>query len=346
VDLRLHNYSQFRGIQFYADLLQGVRALPGVEAASLTESVPLSQFGWSRRTVHAVGRAIPPGEETELAMSAIAPDFFRTLRMPVLHGREFTAQDGAGAPRVVMVNETLAQRFWPRQEAIGKQMRFGSPEAPSPQPPMTVVGVVANAKYRALGERSLPFYYVPVAQEYEGVMTLVVRGRGDAAVLAPAIRKQVKELDASLPIYNVDLLREAIGSAYFVAQALALLLSVFGGLAVALASVGLYGVMAWTVTQRTREVGIRMALGAQRGDILRLIVGKGMRLVGLGILLGIVGAGWATRVLEHLLYGIQPTDPSTFAVMMLLLAAVALAACWIPARRAARVDPMVALRYE
>jgi predicted permease len=346
VDLRLHNYQPVRGNQFYADLLERVRALPGVEAASLTESVPLSQFGWSRRTVHAVGREIPKGEETELAISAIAPDFFRTMRIPVLRGREFTAQDGPDAPRVVIVNETLASRFWPRQDPLGNELRYGVPQEPGQEPPMTVVGVVGNAKYRALGESPRPFYYVPVAQEFEGVMSLVVRARDGAVALAPAIRKHVQTLDPSLPIFNVGSLREAIGSAYFLAETLATLLGIFGGLAVALASVGLYGVMSWAVTQRTRELGIRMALGAPHAHLWWLVIGKGMRLVGVGLLLGAAGALGATRVLANLLYGVSPTDTITFAAMALLLALAALAACSVPARRAARVDPIVALRYE
>lgn len=344
VDVRLGGYDEARGAVFYERLLQRLRALPGVRAASLTESVPLSIWGWSRRTVYAVGREVPPNEGTEHAISIIAPDYFRTMGIPVVRGREFSERDTNGSPRVVIVNEALAEHFWPGQDALGKQMSFQAPGAQT-APPLTVVGVVTSGKYRSLAERPRPFYFLPLAQEYNGVMTLVVRG-ADAASLAPLLRKEVQALDANLPLFNLSTVEESIQSAYFIARATATFVGIFAALSLVLATVGIYGVTSYAVVQRFREIGIRMALGARPADVVALFVRRAMALVFTGLAVGLIAAAWASRLLRGLLYGIAPGDPLTYAGVVVALAAVALVATLLPARRAARVDPIIALRYE
>jgi putative ABC transport system permease protein len=279
--------------------------------------------------------------------NVVGPRYFETLRTPLIGGRDFTPQDSAGAPQVVIINETLARRYFPAGDALGKRLIFGNyPASPIPLQHLEIVGVVRDSKYSELTEQSRRMMFLPLAQSYRQEMRLHVRTAQDPTAMAVAIRQQVLKLDASLPVYNIKTLEEQKVRSLYTARLAATLLSVFGGLALLLASIGLYGVMAYVVGQRRREIGVRLALGAQQRDVFRIVIKEGMTLVAAGLALGVAVAVAGTRLLTTFLYGIEPTDATTFIGIALLLMAVALAANYLPARRAARTDPMQALRAE
>jgi predicted permease len=341
LDMSMRNYDAAKGKAFYRQLLERVDALPGVRSATLAETVPL-ELGGASESIQAEGRTPPPGEPSEVNMIAAGPHYFRTMGIPLLRGREFSETDRDGAPLVAIVNETLARRFWPNEDPVGRRLTRGDP----PNTYITVIGVAKDGKYRSLGEQPRATFYLPLLQGYEHWVTLHVKTDGNPLALASAVRREVHALDPDLPVFNVRTMMEHLGTAYFLARTTATVLGLFGGLALLLASVGLYGVMSYGVAQRTREIGIRMALGAQAGDVLRLVVSEGMKLAAVGMALGLVAAIAATRYAASLLYGLSATDPATFAGVAAVLVAVALLACWLPACRAARVEPIVALRYE
>ncbi|HZS04926.1 MAG TPA: ABC transporter permease [Blastocatellia bacterium] len=347
MDLQLQGYDRARGKNFSRQLLDRVRAVPGVEAATLAEYLPLNLDG-ARRGITIEGYTPRPGESTEVGSVTVAPGYFETLRLPVLRGRSFGGQDREGAPGVVMVNEAFARRYWPGQDPLGKRIRMGAMRGGNSDelPALEVIGVVKDGKYVTLGEGATPFFYLNLAQGYDPAPTLIVRTRGNPTDYLPAVRNVVAALDDSLPLFDVKTMREHLGLALLPARLAGTILGIFGLVALVLAASGIYGVMSYSVARRTREIGIRMALGAGRGDVLRLIVGQGMKLVVIGTAIGLVAALALGRLLGSLLYGLSPADPLTFAGMVLLLAGVALAACWIPARRATKTDPMIALRYE
>jgi predicted permease len=287
-----------------------------------------------------------PGESVTFDFNLAGPDYFRTMKMPIVRGREFTSQDDAKAKRVVIINETVARTYWPGQDPIGKRLFLGSVYDPRSVEVPEVIGVVKDSKYRSLTEQVNPAMFLPVSQHYRPDLALHVRTAGDAGATIAAVRKLAQSLDASLPVYSVRTLEEQKRRSLYAPRLAATLLGGFGLLALALAAIGLYGVMSYSVAQRTREIGIRMALGAQSGDALKLIARQGLALAGVGLILGIGGALVLTRLMQTALYGVSPTDPLTFGFIAALLAAVALLACWIPARRATQVDPMIALRCE
>ena len=329
-----------QGQAFYQQALERVGGLPGVSAVSLTRNIPISGGG-SRRTVEIEGYQPQPNESTELNFNVVGPGYFDTMSIPVVAGRDFNTQDREGSPGVVIINEELARRYFPGQNAVGKRMRLDSE-----QPPAEIVGVARNAKYRDLREASLPFIYVPFAQEYRPGMTLLVRTAVDPATVLPSVRSEIHSLNGDVPIYAVKTMTEQIGAALAPDRMLTVLLSVFGGTALLLAVTGIYGVMSYMVARRTHEIGIRMALGASGGDILKLIVKQGLTLILIGAALGLALAIALTRVIASLLFNVSTTDSLTFGGISLLLVAVALVACYIPARRATKVDPLIALRYE
>jgi predicted permease len=317
-----------------SDLSARVAALPGVEAVSFVNLVAFSGLFWvSGATIE--GYQPQPGERFAFDFNAISPNYFRTLGTPLVSGREFTAQDTADTPKVVIVNEVAARRYWPGQEAVGKRTSRGE-----------VVGVVRNSREKGVTEDPRPLIYLPLLQSYAGELTLQVRTAADPQTLLGAVRREVQSLDTTLPLYSLRTLAEQKDGSLYAERLAALLLTLFAVLALLVAAIGIYGVLSYAVTERTREMGIRLAHGAQARDLLKLVVGQGMRLTLIGLVIG-VGVSFAlTRLISRLLFGVSPTDPLTFIVIPLLLAVVALLACWIPARRATRMDPLAALRYE
>ncbi|MBA3320527.1 MAG: ABC transporter permease [Pyrinomonadaceae bacterium] len=343
-DLGLAKYTTIRGRLFHDELLSRVRALPGVRAASLAEFVPL---GGPRALspLYVEGEpaeALQTDESSLLSHAAIATGYFQTMGIPLVRGRDFGDGDAAATgPPIVIVNETLARRITPDGNAVGKRLRMDSQGDY-----LEVVGVAKDIKYNQLAERRVYFAYRPLAQQYRAQMTLHVRATGDPQAVMNQVRAEAHALDRNLPLTNVKTLEEHMRGPLAPAQLLAGLSSAFSALALLLAATGLYGVMAYLVSGRTREFGIRVALGAQGRDVLRLVLSEGLTLVGVGILCGLFASFALTRVLQSVLYGVSATDPVTFAAVALLLAAVAFVAILIPARRATKVDPMIALRYE
>jgi len=344
LNLSLNGYKEEQGLQFYANLLERVSALPGVEAASLARIVPLGGNGM-RMSVGIEGYTPADDRPINFDMNLVGPRYCATMKLPLAAGREFTANDNAAGQRVVIINEAAARAYWPNQNPLGKHLMIGSPGRGNPQP-VEIIGVVGDSRYRALTETFRPGMLLPAAQNYTPDLSLHLRSAGDPAALIESVRRELRALDPQLPAARIRTLEEQRRNSLYSERVTALLLAAFGGLALLLAALGIYGVMAYSVTQRTREVGIRMALGAGAGDVLRLMLRQGAWLIVAGVALGVAGALAATRLIRSFLYEVSVTDPLTFVVAALLLAGVALLACWIPARRATKVDPMIALRCE
>ena len=338
----LQGYDQARGEALYRRLAQRLEALPGVASATLAFPLPLD--GASNSIAVFVPGFGGPGERQtyDVNSSAVGLDYFATAGTRLVAGRDFAPADSAGAPRVIVVNRTMAARFWPGRDPIGKVVRLDAVDGPE----ATVVGVAADGKYGAVWEAPQSYAYLPLAQSYRSWVTVVVRTRGDPRALEPAVRAEIGALDPDLPIFAAMTGREFVASALNVPTMAAGVATAFGALALLLAVVGIYGIVSVTVAQRTREVGIRVALGAARGDVLRLVLGRTGRLAAAGMAAGLLAALGAGRLLAHLLYGVSGADLVTFVSVPVLLALVVGAACWVPARRAVRVDPMVALRTE
>ncbi|MCA1591411.1 MAG: ABC transporter permease [Acidobacteria bacterium] len=341
VDVELRDYKEAQGVSFYQQLLERVRALPGVSAASWSGELPLQLQG-SRRGVRFEGYQPQPGEDMEVAFSSAGPEYFRTMGITLLRGRDFSERDTAGAPGVVVINEALARRYFPGQDALGRHLSISGPKGPF----LEIVGIARDGKYWTLGEEARPFMTFPLLQNYEGAATLMIRTEGDPQSLVSPVRGEIRTLDQNVLVDSAKTMTEHMGLALLPARVAGSVLGVFGLVALVLASIGIYGVVAFYVGQRTREFGIRVALGAQAGDILGLVLKEGMLIVAVGVALGLAGAFAVTRLLSSFLYGISPGDPLTFTSVSLLLVGVALLACLVPARRATKVDPMVALRYE
>ncbi|MGH9855565.1 MAG: FtsX-like permease family protein, partial [Blastocatellia bacterium] len=281
------------------------------------------------------------GGTLSVASTAVGQDYFETAGTPLMRGRGIERRDDERSPRVAVVNETMARSLWPDQEAVGKRFRcFGESWI------VEVVGVARDAKYNDLTEANTPFIYVPLLQNYADAGTLHVRATGDAAQITAAVRGVVKELAPNLPLLNVQTLSDRIDQSLNGQRSQTRLLAFFGLLALLLSSIGIYGVMAYSVAQRTREIGIRMALGARSQNVLSLIVKQGITLVMSGVALGLIAAFAITRLIGSLLFGVTAADPATFAVTSLLLVGVAALAGYLPARRATKVDPLIALRQD
>lgn len=353
LNINLLRYTQAQGREFYRQTLERVEALPGVEAASLTRVVPLSGMS-STRSLMLEGRSSSDNSsrsegvrggaasDDAINVSVVGPNYFQTLGVGLLRGRDFNEFDTENRPGVIIVNETFARHHLGGQEALGKRVSLDGAKGPWRE----IVGIVSDSKYITLGEAARPFAYLPLTQNHETGMTLLVRTVGAPTDLAAQVRQAVQSLERNLPVTNVRTMTELIGNSLYAAQMGAILIGVFGVLALLLAAVGLYGVMAYAVSQRTREIGIRMALGAQKSDVLSLVLREGMTLVAVGAVLGLIGAVVVSRLLVSFLYVVSPVDWATFAATATVLAIAALLANLIPARRAMKVDPLVALRYE
>ncbi|MFI5372474.1 MAG: ABC transporter permease [Candidatus Eisenbacteria bacterium] len=328
---------------FFSQLVARVSALPGVSAAGAISFLPMTNGGAATRFT-IVGRPAPePGHWTSADIRIVDPGYLAAMRIPPLRGRGMTAADRADAPAVVVINESMARKFWPNQDPIGAhlQVNWARPDV-HPE----VIGVVGDVHGSTLDGELRPMIYYPQAQEPSGSMTLVARHTGDAAGLTIAVRSAVRALDRDLPVTDVATMSTRLVRSMSDRRYPMLLLAVFAALAVLLAAVGIYGVLSYAVNQRLREIGVRMALGARRADVMQLIIGGGMRLTLAGVVIGSAGAVLAARTLGGLLYGVTPTDPLTFAAVAGLLSLVALVAIYFPARRATRVDPMTVLRAE
>jgi len=314
-----------------------VRALPGVSSTSLSDYLPL---GTSRSVhgVHIEGANPPPGQDfISVQVASVAPDFFNTMGVPLLNGREFSAQDIQPGSGKVIVNQAMATRFWPGRNPIGQHFKDGKQT-------VEIIGVVKTGKYRSLSEDPLDFMYLPLGSQSQEF--LVVRTRTGEEPALGEIRRVIQSLDPNVVPIEMETISQYMALPLFAAHTTGVLLALFGSVALLLATIGLSGVVSYSVSQRTNEIGVRMALGADRFDVVRLILKQGMRLTGIGILIGLVLSLATTRVLAGLLYGIKADDPLTFASVSLFLGAVAFISCYVPARRAASVDPMKSLRAE
>jgi predicted permease len=329
---------------FYGSLVERVQKLPGVAAAGVVSALPLGDPGGSG-TVTIDTQAVPLEERTpEADMRTATPNYFRAMGIQLVAGRAFEPSDADGAPRVAMVDESLAQAYWPGQDAVGKRLHFGGIKSTSPW--MTVVGVVRHVRNRTLEARSRVEVYAPQAQMPFNGMTLAVRTAGDPASLAPTIQREVSAIDPDLPVYRVRTMAEVMGESVQRRRLGLILLEVFAGLALALAAVGIYGVTSYGVAQRQVEIGVRMALGADRGQVLRMMIAGSMATIAVGLALGVLLSPLVTRMMRGMLFAVRPADPLAIAGGAGVLVAMAFLAVLIPARRATRVSPMKALRYE
>jgi predicted permease len=339
--LGAHGYTEQSGMVFYRTLRQRLASLPGVESAACVSFLPLGFEGGPSRGVSVEGYQPRPNEHMGVPYSIVSPGYFQTLRIPILEGRDFADRDDANAERVVVINQTMAQRFWPGQSPIGRKVQAGLGT------PATVIGVVKSGKYRYLSEPPQCFMYLSDQQgAWDLNLGVVVRTSLKPEAMSATLRQEVRALDPGVELWATLPLPDYVQAAYLVPRIAARLLLLLGAIALVLAAMGIYGVMAYVVSQRTHEVGVRLALGAPANHVLGIIVGHGMALAAGGMALGLAGGLVLSRSLASLLYGVSPFDPLTFAAVALVLGLVSLVACYFPARRAAGVDPLVALRYE
>jgi predicted permease len=338
-------YDQVRTATFYKELEDRARALPGVQSATLAYSVPMGNYSSASSSVIVEGRPTSPAQQPPpIPFNLVDPAYFTTMKISLLRGREFTGEDNENSVHVAIINQTLAERFWPNQDPLGKRFSTDQTKGISWQ----VVGVAQNGKYGLLGEDPQPYFYVPLAQQFASLRVLQIRTSVEPKSLALSVQQVVKQLDPGLPIFSIRTMDDSLAGAngFLLFRIGALLASCIGGMGLALATVGVYGVVAFAASQRTREIGIRIALGANRREVLKLVLRQGVWMVLSGALVGILAGLPINRGIANVLVGVSATDPLTFVSATFLLVAAALYACFIPARRAMRVDPIVALRYE
>jgi len=346
VDPHEIGYDQTRTKEFYRQLEARARALPGVQSVSLAFGVPMGSTNTANAsTVTIEGQTVASGQQPpSLFYSGVDPTYFETMRVPLLRGRAFTESDNETAPSVAIVNQTMADKFWPHQDPLGKRLSL-KPDTDLAKT-VQIVGVSGNGKYLFVAEDPTPFVFVPLAQNYNSMRTLQVRSSVPPETLLAPMQAQVHQLAPDLPVTEANTMKLSIDNGLWIFRLGAGMAAAMGGIGLILAIIGIYGIVSFSAAQRTREIGIRMALGGSAGDVIRLILRQGVRMVVSGLGVGLIAALGITRVMARLLVGVSPSDPLTYLTVALLLAAVALVACWIPARRATHVDPGVALRYE
>ncbi len=330
---------------FSNELLARLHAQPGLQDSAIAAPLPMDRQGQATFVFSIVGNPpLPPGKSTTADYATVSPDYFRVMRIPLLRGRFFSEQDSPSNPKVAIISETLARRYFPNQDPIGRKMRFGFP--PNGKVSREIVGTVGDVRDVALSQKPGPMMYVPFSQAplYGG--EVVVRSSVSASSVAAAVRHAVHSIDKDLPVTGVESFPDAVGQSISQERFRTFVLGSFSAIALLLAAVGIFGVISYSASQRRHEIGIRMALGAQRRDVLRLILGHGAKLALFGLGVGVVFALLLTRLMASLLYSVSATDPLTFSAVAVVLLGVALTACYVPARRAMRVDPMVALRYQ
>jgi len=338
-------YNEAQGREFYKTLLARVRAMPGVVSASTANSTPLGYYG-NGDTVLVEGYEVPSGEPTPVSFyNVVSSDYFKTLGMPMLHGRVFTDADDQNTQYVAIVNEAMAKKYWPNEDPIGRHFRIGA----DPEHSMTVVGVAKDAHVQGLTGPINPYFYAPILQHYVNNSLEVLQVRTTAApeAMIPEVERLIESLAPQMPVFDVKTMSEALNTlnGLLVYQIGAILAAALGILGLILALVGVYGVISFAASQKTHEIGVRMALGAQPWDVLKMVFGQGLIIVAIGLAVGLAAALAASRLMGQFL-AVSATDPITYISVSALLALVALLACYIPARRAMQVDPMVALRYE
>jgi len=330
-------YKQDRAKNFYTQLLDRVRALPGVESATLTRVIPFSYNVFSSSAIEVDGYQPPPNEQPTVEYNQVAEDYFATIGIPIVSGREFTRTDDENSPPVAIINETMAAKYWPAKNALGQRVKVKDRW-------LEIVGIAKNANYRTKLEIPTPFFYVPLRQNWGVQNTLLMRTRETPGAMLNALAREVHALDANLAPGIPYRLQEQVDQMSYSQRLAVTLVAVFGAMALFLAAIGLYAVMSYSVSQTTRELGMRMALGANAADVLRLVVSRGLRLTVAGIAIGAIAALALTRLIGNLLYKVSPRDPIAFGSALIILIAVALVACFLPARRATRIDPVRALR--
>jgi putative ABC transport system permease protein len=348
VSLSVAKYSdRAKKMAFYDQVLERLRAIPGARSAALVMNLPLSGSNMNRG-FQVEGRPEPkPDENISVDYQVISPGYFSTMEIPLLRGRAFTDADNEGAPRVAIVNEVMARKYFPGEDPLGKRIAFG--DTSKEESWRTIVGIAGDVRHASVDEPPFPGAYTPYRQDRESWarMGLLVRAEeGDASNLATALRKEVMAVDPQQAVSNVQTMEQLMAASITRPRFVMLLLGLLSAIALALSAVGIYGLMAYSIIERTHEIGIRMALGAQARDVLRMVVAQGLKLIVTGLLIGVIGALLLTRLMKSLLFGVSAVDPVTFCAVSVLLTVVALLACYIPARRATRVDPMEALRYE
>jgi putative ABC transport system permease protein len=326
---------------FFQQLMDRIKALPGVDGAGAVVSLPLTGAFESTDVIIEGQGPFSNGQRPEADYTTVTTDFFRTLQIPLLKGRQFTERDTKDAPGVIIINDILARRCWPNEDPIGKRFTVGFEKSPR-----EIVGVVGSIKQTTLDAQARPAMYMPHLQSPNSGLTVIVRTTGEPLAIAAAVREQVRALDKDVPVSHVRTMEEVFGTSVAQPRFSMLMVGLFAALALVLAVVGIYGVMAYSVSRRAHEIGVRMALGARTSQVLKLVLKEGMTLTLVGIAIGLFGAFALTRVIATLLFGVSTRDPITFVGVSTFLAAVALVACYIPARRATKVDPLVALRYE
>lgn len=338
LSMELQGYDAARGAKFYPAALESLSSLPGIQSASLASALPVTAGG-SRMQMPPNSTKPAVDEEISIDIVTVSPRFFETTGLALLSGRDFRQIDTEKSAKVMIVNETMVKKFWPDTDPLGRSFHDGDIS-------FEVVGIARNTKYRDLREAPRMTFYLPLAQSYRPSMNLLVRTAGEPSQVAPAIQARLHAIEPALTVFNIRTLFEHVGRSLYVETMESLVLMFFGILALTLTAIGIYGVVAYSVAQRTREVGIRMALGAQKKDVLKMILAQGLALVAWGTAIGLVACYWLSRLVSSQLYGVSAYDPATLTSVVVVLVVVALLAAYIPARRATKVDPLVALRYE